>query len=162
MARQLPVVITATAGVVGLIAALSWPGTAQQLQGFAQDASGALQASVGSLLPTPGQVAGLSAGPRIIHVPPSFGEGADGTYQSDAYAPGEPGHRDEPQHIAPRERTLGSGELKPPQELPPRGEQNRAPAKGSLTPIYPTPRWNMGKQSGKPPGKTQADAQAPR
>jgi hypothetical protein len=156
MMRQLPVVIAATVGVVGLIAALSWPGTAQQrLQAVAQGVAGALETPAESLLPLSGQIAGLSAGPRIIHVPPNFGDGGS----DDALTPDQPVYRGERQHVAPPARADHGG---PQQDSSLPGEPNHAPsAKGSLTPIYPTPRWNLGKQSGKPPGKARADAQTP-
>jgi hypothetical protein len=140
MTRQLPVVIAATVGVIGLIAALSWPGTAQQrLQAVAQGITGALETPANRIVPPPGQIAGLSAGPRIIHVPPNFGDGAWGS--------DEPVYRDERRHVAPSEPLQPAGSDESQQDPSSRSELNRASStKGSLTPIYPTPRWNLGKQ----------------
>jgi hypothetical protein len=163
MTRQLPVAIAAMAGMVGLIAALSGPGTAQRrLQAVAQNITGALEAPVDRLLPLSGQIAGLSAGPRIIHVPPNFGDGAGGGYEDGALTPDQPVYRDERRHVAPPAQLQPAGPGDPQQDSSLRDGPSHSPAKGSLTPIYPTPRWNIGRPSGKPPAKTQADAQTPR
>jgi hypothetical protein len=162
MTEHRPVVIAAIAGVIGLIAAPVWPGIVQhRLHAVAQIAAGALETPAARLLPPFRKAAGFSAGPRIIHVPPNFGGGAGDSYENDALAPGQPADRDGRRRVAPPAPSSDPGERQ--WNSSSRSESNRAlSAKGSLTPVYPTPRWTIGGQSGKPPGKAQADAQTPR
>jgi hypothetical protein len=157
--KRFSIITAAVVLVAALIAALTWPGEAQQRASRAQDAVAVAPISA---FDSPQYTAGM----RIIHVPQA-GETVAGVpaQMDDVGTTADETVDSAPQTRSRNRSAISAGPhprriLPPPSSGPKRTVLN-APAPGSLSPIYPTPRWKLDDKFTSPAPVERVVAPAP-